>query len=133
MTGMTALMAASARRLGLTGVVEVIRAITMRLLFRLASECLRLELAVLTAEVLVFLFQDGDAPYGIGMPALPIAGLLAQFEVLTPQAGYLGPQLDNFLAEFRDQFRQRRPAFDFQARFEEEVFHDPYLLPQTLP
>ena len=125
------LVAARPRRLGRARVIELIGAIAAGLLFRLASERLRLEFAVLAAKVLVFLFQHGDAPHRIGMPALPISRLLAQFEILTPQAGHLGPQLGNFSAQLPEHFCYRGRAFDIQVGFEKEVFHDPCLLPKT--
>ena len=83
-TGPAPLVAAGPRRLGRAGVVELIGAIAAGLLFRLASEQLGLQLAVLTPKVFVCLFQRCEAPYGIRMPALPIAGLLAPFEVFPP-------------------------------------------------
>ena len=37
------------------------------------------------------------------MSAPPVAGLLSQFEILTPQVGHLGAQLIDFRQEPRDQ------------------------------
>src|ERR1700732_3483056 len=83
--GPVTLLAALPFRLGLAWVVELIGAITARLLFRLASELFGLQLAIFAPEILVLLFQGRNASHGISMPALPIPSLLAQFEVFTPQ------------------------------------------------
>ncbi len=91
MTGLTPLMAAWPRRLGLTRIVELIGSIAVGLLFRFASESLGLEFAVLALEVFDFLFQLDKAAAGLGMHALPVAGLLPQFEILAPQPCHLGP------------------------------------------
>ena len=87
MTGMTPLMAAWLGRLGLVGVVELIGPIPVALLFRFAPKRLGLELAVLASEVFDFLFQLDNAPARLGMHALPVPGLLPQFEILSPQSG----------------------------------------------
>jgi hypothetical protein len=129
--GPVTLLAALPFRLGLAWVVELIGAITARLLFRLASELFGLQLAIFAPEILVLLFQGRDASHGISMPALPIPGLLAQFEVFTPQTGHFGTQLSQFLAEERKLLCHRRPHVNIETGIQKQVFHDLAVLPKT--
>src|SRR5438552_1787196 len=77
-------------------VVKLVGAVATRLLLGAASKTFGLQLANLTAKLFVFLFQRRDTPHSIGVSALPIPGPLAQFQILTPQAGHLGAQLIHF-------------------------------------
>ena len=67
------------------GVVQVIGAIVQRPGLGASSEEVALELAFLTLELFNLLFQLADAVHGITMATLPIAGLLAQLEILALQ------------------------------------------------
>jgi hypothetical protein len=58
------------------------------------------------------------------MHALPVARLLSEFEILTPQSSHFGTQRSNFVAELRDQPCQRRALIDIRHGIEEESFHD---------
>jgi hypothetical protein len=106
-TPATTALAARLPRCGGVGLAfQVLGAITRRGLLALTTERLRLQLPLLTLELFDFLFQRGDAPDGLGVHALPVAGLLAQFAILTPQASHLGTQGSNFLAALRDQLER---------------------------
>src|SRR5262249_55121926 len=128
--GPTRLLAAWPRGLGLAGVVELVGAVPAGLLFRLAPEGLGLELAVFAAEVFALLFEFGEAPAGLGMHALPVPGLLPQFEVLPAQSGHLGTQGRDVLVELRDRRHRRRWVFSVRGRFEEDL-HDPLVIVKT--
>src|SRR5205823_3810003 len=99
------LSSASPLGLGVGGILEFIGAVATGLLLGVASKPFGLQLANLTAELLIFLFQRRESPHRIGMSALPIAGLLAQFQILPPQPGYFGAQLIYFCQEPRNQRR----------------------------
>jgi hypothetical protein len=71
---------------GLLGILQVIGAILAGLLFRFATEKVSLEFADFAAQKLPFLVHFFEALAGTSMHALPIAGLLPQFEILPPQA-----------------------------------------------
>ena len=71
-------------------VIEVVGAIVARRGLGASSEEIGLELPLLAFELFDSLFQGGDAAQGIAMATLPIADLLAQFEVLASQALDLG-------------------------------------------
>ena len=107
---------------------QVVRAIPRRRLLALATERLRLQLPILAAKLFDFLFQCGDASAGLSMHALPVACLLPQFKILTPQSGDLGTQGSDFLAELGNQLERRRQAIGICNRFEEESFHDSLVL-----
>ena len=61
-----------------------------------------------TQDVFVFLLQRRDTLHRISMSALPIAGLLPPFQVLTPQSSYFGAQLIDFCQKPRNERRQIR-------------------------
>src|SRR5207245_8907261 len=84
---------------GLVGIFELIGAIAARLLFRLASERLRLQFPVLATEVFDFGFQLRDAPARLSMHALPVTGLLTQFEILAPHPCHFSTYLSNLVTE----------------------------------
>ena len=124
-TAATTPLAARLPRCGEVGLAfQVIGAIARRGLLALATEGLRLQLPLLTPELFDFLFQRGDASDGLGMHALPVAGLLTQFETLTPQSSHLGTQGNHFLAALGDQLQRCSQATGICDRFEEKSFHD---------
>ena len=89
--------------LGVSGILEFIGAVANGLLLGATSKAFGLQLAILAAELFIFLLQRGDTPQSIGMSALPIPGLLPQFQILTPQLRYFGAQLIHFRQEPRNQ------------------------------
>ena len=94
---------ASALRLDVGGVLKLIGAVATGLLLGTAAKTFGLQLADLPAELFVFLFQGRDSPYGIGVSAPPISGLLPPLQILTPQLRYFGAQLIHFRQEPRNQ------------------------------
>lgn len=92
--------------LGVGGVLQFIGTVATGLLLGAASKTFSLQLAHLTAELLVFLFQRRDTPHGIGVSAAPIPGLLSQLQIFTPQSRHFGAQLIHFRQKPRKQRRQ---------------------------
>ena len=93
--GQMAVIAASGRRLaglspawplglGVGGILEFIGAVAARLLLGTASKAFGLQLADLSAELFVLLLHGRETAQGIGVSALPISGLLSQFQVVPP-------------------------------------------------
>jgi hypothetical protein len=83
-----------------------------------------LQLPILAPKLIDLLLQRGEASDGLSMHALPVASLLSEFEIVTPQSSHFGTQRSNFLAELRDQSCQRRALIDIRHGIEEESFHD---------
>ena len=110
--------------LGVGGVFKLIGAVATGLLLGAASKTFGLQLAKLTAELFIFLFQRRDPPHCIGMTALPIPGLLPQFQILTPQSGYFGAQLIDFCQEPRNQRRQICACGPRVQRYKQNAIHD---------
>ena len=77
----------------LLGILQVIGAILAGLLFRFATEKVSLEFADFAAQKLQFLVHFFEALAGSSMHALPIAGLLPQFQILPPPAFDVRTQL----------------------------------------
>src|SRR5262249_40601972 len=109
-------------------VVQLIRAILARLLLRGASELLGSELAVLPAQLIDFLFQLSQAPAGLGVHGLPVAGLLPQFQILPAQPGDFRTQRLHVLVKAREQRHRRRQGVRVRARVDEQPFHDRIVL-----
>ena len=112
-------------------VVEVVGAIVARPGLGASSEEIGLELPLFAFELFDFLFQGGDAAQGIAMATLPIADLLAQFEVLAAQALDLGAQLGQFLAPSRHQEDQFRGGILGTTDRNQLAVHDRQALPET--
>jgi hypothetical protein len=124
-TTTTASLAARLARCGGVGFAfEVIGTIARRGLLTLASEGLCLQLPILAPKLFDLLFQGGDASDGLSMHALPVARLLSEFEIVTPQSSHFSPQGSNFLAELRDQPGQRRALIGIRHGIAEEFLHD---------
>jgi hypothetical protein len=79
--------------------VELVGTILAGLLLGFLAEELGVEASDLAAEVFVVLLDGGEAFEGAGMHALPVAGLLAQLEVIPAQGSDLGTQLGQFGAQ----------------------------------
>ncbi len=107
-SGIVTLLATSTLRAIFGWIFEIVRAIPTGMLFGTASEDLRLELAILSTEMLDFCLQLGDAFQGVSVAAFPVTGLLPQFEVLAPQPLDLGTQFGNFTTNLGEEFVQRR-------------------------
>src|SRR5262249_30532853 len=69
------------------------------------------------------LFQLRRAPAGLGMHALPVAGLLPQFEIVAAQSGDFRTQRRHVLVKACEQRHHRRQVVGVRARFEQEAFH----------
>src|SRR5207245_3424953 len=102
-SGLTGLSPALTLGFGVGGVRKIVGAVASRLLLGAASKTFGLQLANLTAKLFVLLFQRRHTPHGIGVSALPIPGLLPQFQLLTPQTSHFGAQLIHFRQKPRDQ------------------------------
>src|SRR5439155_15983276 len=76
--------------------LQVVGAILAGLLLGFLTEELGVEACDLAAEVFVVLSDRVEAFEGAGVHALPVAGLLSQFEVVPAQRRYLGAQLGQF-------------------------------------
>ena len=124
---LTGLPTALTFRLVLRGVIEIIRAIASGLLLGTAAKTLGLQLANLTAELFVFLFQRRHATHRIGVSAAPIPGLLPQFQILSPQPGYFGAQLVHFGQQPNDQHCQI--CWLGIQRCEQDTIHDSCVVP----
>src|ERR1700736_5416863 len=64
------------------------------------------------------------------MLAFPIAGLLAQFQVLAPQPGDFGTQFGHFLPQLRNHRCQIDGAIHGRRILDQHVFHDTPVLPE---
>ena len=74
----------------------MVGAILAGLLLGFLAEELGIEARDLAAEVFVVLSDRAEAFEGAGVHALPVAGLLSQFEVVPARRSYLGAQLGQF-------------------------------------
>jgi hypothetical protein len=123
-SGLTGLSPARTLGRGVGRVVKFIGAIAPGLLLGAATKPFGLQLADLATELFVFLFQGRHTLHGIGVAAPPIAGLLPQFQILTPQSGYFGAQLIHFCQEPRNQRRQICACGLRFQRYEQNAIHD---------
>jgi len=94
----------------------------------LAAKRLLTQLPILGLQMLNPLFQLLDPLGSTGMHLLPIACLLAQLQVLTPEPGNLLTQLRDFPSQFADQADQVRRKLQESGS---TVFHDGSGLPKT--
>src|SRR5262249_4578770 len=83
----------------ITGIVQVIRTILRWRGLAAPTEEFGLELPLLTAEFFDLLFQLANTGQGITMATLPIAGLLAQLEILALQVSDSGAQYGHVPAQ----------------------------------
>ena len=123
-SGLIGLSPASALRLDVGGVLKLIGAVATGLLLGTAAKTFGSQLADLPAELFVFLFQGRDSPYGIGVSAPPISGLLPPLQILTPQAGHFGAQLIDFCRKPRHQRSQIWACGHRLQKWEQHAIHD---------
>ncbi len=112
------------------GIIQVIGAITSRRVLGAFPEEIRLEFAFFPFELFDFLLQLGDAEQGIAMATLPIAGLLAQFEVLSFETLDFGAEVSDFLAQSRHQGDQLQGGVAGATDLDQLAIHDQPGLPK---
>ena len=104
--------------------VEVVGAILAGLLLGFLAEELGVEACDLAAKVFVVLLQGGEAFEGPGVHALPIAGLLAQFEVVPAKRRHLGAQLEELGPQLVEEDGSFAGVGLEATLFEQERSHD---------
>src|SRR5262249_41410957 len=109
-------------------ILKFIGAIATGVLLGTASKTFRLQFAILTAELFVFLFHGREASHHIGMTASPIAGLLSQLQILTTQVGHFGTQLIDFGEQSRNQRSQIGIRRHRLQRLELYAIHDSWMI-----
>src|SRR5215470_8101240 len=94
------------------------------LLLGAASKPFGLEFADLTAELFVLLLHGRQAAQGIGVSALPIAGLLSPLQVLASELGHVGAQLIHVGQEADKQGSGTRLGGEGVYWVEQRAIHD---------
>ncbi len=101
---------ALAAGLAVGGVFQLIGAVACGLLLAAAAKAFGLQFANFPLKLLVVLLQRREASQGIGVSALPIAGLLPQFQIFASQGGEFGAQLIDFGQEALTRAVRSAPA-----------------------
>jgi hypothetical protein len=104
--------------------LELVGAILARLLLGFLAEELGVEACDLAAKMFVVLLQGGEAFEGTSVHALPIAGLLAQFEVVPAKCRHLGAQLEEFGPQLVEEDGSFAEVGLKATLFEQERSHD---------